>query len=481
MPEYREGDAVSPGRPVADVIEAGRMEMRAKVDENDRANLNEGQDRDRWKSTRSPGEKFPAKVGALAGLVNRDFFESRRDASVRRDVPVREAGREDEGRRVAAVTIEGKEIRDALTVPRQAVFQKNGKTHVFVKTGDRFEQREIKIVQRTESRAAIEGLPEGTEVALVDPTIKRTSGLERDVAAARRWSREVTGLGSPVAETVDGDAISAVGARVRAKADFLPELRLGFDNLRAHKLRSLLTMLGMIFGVAAVVAMLSIGAGAQQEVMAFIEQLGVRNLIVEAREASDWQTLQKVRKTSAGLTFQDYRVIQANLEGITTSTARKRFTPTKLLPRPQGDTPVVYGVSSGYVPIANIRVVSGRFFDEAENVAAMPLAVLGEAAAAALFGAEDAVGRYVKVNDQWFQVDRRRRAAVDRAERRRRHPRAGPQQPDLRAALLRDLPARGWPVAVQGRDRRHLPSDAVQQRRAGGRVTAARAADRRPS
>ena len=59
----------------------------------------------------------------------------------------------------------------------------------------------------------------------------------------------------------------------------------GFDNLRAHKLRSVLTMLGMIFGVAAVIAMLSIGAGAQQQVIAFIEQLGVRNIIVEAREA----------------------------------------------------------------------------------------------------------------------------------------------------------------------------------------------------
>ena len=88
-------------------------------------------------------------------------------------------------------------------------------------------------------------------------------------------------------------------------SDFLPDLRLGFENLRAHKLRSLLTMLGMIFGVAAVVAMLSIGAGAQQEVMAFIEQLGVRNLIVEAREAPDWQSHQKMRKISAGLTFQD--------------------------------------------------------------------------------------------------------------------------------------------------------------------------------
>ena len=104
---------------------------------------------------------------------------------------------------------------------------------------------------------------------------------------------------------------------LQANTDFLPDLRMGLENLRAHKLRSLLTMLGMIFGVAAVVAMLSIGAGAQQEVMAFIEQLGVRNLIVEAREAPDQQALQKIRKISAGLSFQDFRVIQANVEAMT--------------------------------------------------------------------------------------------------------------------------------------------------------------------
>jgi putative ABC transport system permease protein len=198
--------------------------------------------------------------------------------------------------------------------------------------------------------------------------------------------------------------IEAPAARGRSVADLVPELRLGIDNLRAHKLRSLLTMLGMIFGVAAVVAMLSIGAGAQQEVMAFIEGLGVRNLIVEAREASDYQTLQKVRKTSAGLTFQDYRIIRANLDGITTSTARKRFTPAKLLPKPQGETPVIYGVSPGYTAIANLQVVAGRFYDDAEDAAGAPVMVLGEGAAASLFGAEDPVGRYVKVHEQWFQV-----------------------------------------------------------------------------
>jgi putative ABC transport system permease protein len=187
-------------------------------------------------------------------------------------------------------------------------------------------------------------------------------------------------------------------------SDFLPDLRLGLDNLRAHKLRSLLTMLGMIFGVAAVVAMLSIGAGAQQEVMAFIEQLGVRNLIIEAREAPDQQALQRIRKLSAGLGFKDFRMIQANLQGITAHSPRKRFTPSKLMPKPQGDAPVVYGVTPGYIQIANLHVVSGRFFDESESEAAAPVAVLGEAAAAAFFGADDPVGRYVKVNEQWFQV-----------------------------------------------------------------------------
>jgi putative ABC transport system permease protein len=187
--------------------------------------------------------------------------------------------------------------------------------------------------------------------------------------------------------------------------DFLPELRLGLENLRAHKMRSALTMLGMIFGVAAVVAMLSIGAGAQQEVMAFIEQLGVRNLIVEAREAPDNQTLQKVRRLSQGLSFQDFRIIQANLDGIDASSPRKRFTPSKMLPRPiGGDMPIVYGVTPAYQQIGNLKVASGRFFDDAETTAAAPVAVIGEAAAATLFGTEDPIGRYVKVNEQWFRI-----------------------------------------------------------------------------
>src|SRR5215475_2808865 len=86
---------------------------------------------------------------------------------------------------------------------------------------------------------------------------------------------------------------------------WLPDLGRSVESLLMHKLRTLLTMLGMILGVAAVLAMLSIGAGAQQQVMAFIEDLGVRNLIVETREAPDDQAFQKIRQLSPGLTFQD--------------------------------------------------------------------------------------------------------------------------------------------------------------------------------
>jgi putative ABC transport system permease protein len=185
---------------------------------------------------------------------------------------------------------------------------------------------------------------------------------------------------------------------------YVSDLQLGLQNLTQHKLRSLLTMLGMIFGVAAVVSMLSIGAGAQQQVMAFIEQLGLRNVVVEAKEATNDTEIQKVRKVSPGLTFQDYRAIRANVGGLTGTTARKRFTPTKLNPKPAREMPLVYGVEPSYVGIANLRVVAGRFFDEEENLRGAPLCVLGQAAASNLFAGQEAVGRYVKVNTQWFHV-----------------------------------------------------------------------------
>jgi putative ABC transport system permease protein len=190
----------------------------------------------------------------------------------------------------------------------------------------------------------------------------------------------------------------------RAWEQLLPDFNLGLQNLLQHKLRSLLTMLGMIFGVAAVVSMLSIGAGAQQQVMAFIEQMGLRNVIVEAQEANNFAELQRSRKLSPGLSLQDLRVIRANVSGLAQSSPRKKFTPTAVLPKPQREMPIVYGVSPNYQDIANLHVVSGRFFDADEDDRAAPVCVLGQSAKMNLFGPLEAVGEYVKVNEQWLHV-----------------------------------------------------------------------------
>jgi putative ABC transport system permease protein len=185
---------------------------------------------------------------------------------------------------------------------------------------------------------------------------------------------------------------------------WLPDLRMGLENLLAHRLRSLLTMLGMIFGVAAVVTMLSIGAGARQKVMALIEQMGVHNLIVEAKETTEWQAHMKIRKISPGLTLQDYRIIHDDVNDISASTPRKRFTPSKTIPKAQQDPPTVYGVSPGYTDIMDLHLLQGRFFSPEEESHASAVCVLGTGAKSNLFGANNPLGQWVKLNQQWFQV-----------------------------------------------------------------------------
>ena len=158
----------------------------------------------------------------------------------------------------------------------------------------------------------------------------------------------------------------------------IPELAMGLSSLLAHKLRSLLTMLGMIFGVGAVVAMLSITAGAQKEMMSFIDQLGVNNIIVEAREAVDRNELQQARAISPGLTFRDFRAISENVQGLEAITPRKRFKPQKVLPKTSQEAPQLVGVLPNFIEINSLKLVAGRFFTADENVQSAPVCVLGD-------------------------------------------------------------------------------------------------------
>ncbi|HXA49878.1 MAG TPA: ABC transporter permease [Candidatus Acidoferrum sp.] len=184
----------------------------------------------------------------------------------------------------------------------------------------------------------------------------------------------------------------------------IPELLMGLASLYAHKLRSLLTMLGMIFGVGAVVAMLSITEGAQKEMMSFIDQLGVNNIIVEAHEAVDRNELQAVRAISPGLSFRDFRAIKENVNGLAAITPRKRFKPQKLLPKTNQEPPQLIGVYPNYMEINSLKLVAGRFFGDDEDRESAPVCVLGESAKVNLLGYDNAIGKFVKVNDTWLQV-----------------------------------------------------------------------------
>ena len=108
LPEYRAGDQISPGRPVVDVIESGRMEVRAKIDESDRTNLVAGQPAV-VEVDALPGEKFTARIGQLAGLASRaNFWEP---AGVTRlfDVTLVRAARSTDDRRIHSVP-RGKDV-----------------------------------------------------------------------------------------------------------------------------------------------------------------------------------------------------------------------------------------------------------------------------------------------------------------------------------------------------------------------------------
>jgi len=187
-------------------------------------------------------------------------------------------------------------------------------------------------------------------------------------------------------------------------ADIVPEIKMGLSSLLVHKLRSLLTMLGMIFGVGAVVAMLSITEGAQKEMMSYIDLLGVNNIIIEAKEAVDRNELQARRAISPGMSFRDFRSITENVQGLEFLTPRKRFKPQKVLPKTGAEPPILIGVLPNYMAINSLRMVEGRFFNDEDNDRSTPVCVLGEAAKVNLLGFDPAVGKFIKINDTWLQV-----------------------------------------------------------------------------
>jgi HlyD family secretion protein len=175
MPDYQEGDQVQPGRPIAQVIDSQKMAVVSKIGENDRGNMKTGQPA-QVEFDALPGRIFHGTVRTVGGMSVRNFWEQ--DVGGKFDVFIELSDSASLLRPglTAQVVFLGEGTKNVISVPRQALFLKGSQHVVYVKNGVSFEQREVQIQSESESRAAIQGVEAGTQVALVDPTAPRKTG-----------------------------------------------------------------------------------------------------------------------------------------------------------------------------------------------------------------------------------------------------------------------------------------------------------------
>jgi putative ABC transport system permease protein len=174
-------------------------------------------------------------------------------------------------------------------------------------------------------------------------------------------------------------------------------------NLGRHKLRTSLTMLGMIFGVGAVIAMLSIGAGAEKKALEAIGRLGLRNVIVRAKTVKP-EDRQELRKKSLGVSLRDAEAIMEAVPNVERVLPRVEVKPYQIMAPGAKTKGKVFGVSWRYREVADVGLAKGRFFDARDEHEHAQVCVIGEEVRRNLFGYGDVLGRQLKVNDVWLEV-----------------------------------------------------------------------------
>jgi putative ABC transport system permease protein len=181
------------------------------------------------------------------------------------------------------------------------------------------------------------------------------------------------------------------------------DARQAMGQLAHHRMRTALTLLGMVFGVGAVIAMLAVSEGGKRQALEMIEGMGLRNLIVEARDL-DRESLNEVRKHSAGLNVRDAESIARTLPFVESWAGSTRFRTWSLFSREGQARATVYAVSPAYFSLSSLEAAQGALFGENEDRMFKQVAVLGSAAARHLFPNGGAVGKHIKVNHLWLEV-----------------------------------------------------------------------------
>ena len=170
-----------------------------------------------------------------------------------------------------------------------------------------------------------------------------------------------------------------------------------------HKLRTLLTLLGMVFGVGAVIAMLSIGEGAKVESTRLIESMGLRNLVINEK-INDKETLKEIRKNSIGLSLNDMRAIKQTLPFISHQCAEKNIKTYSLFSKNAASDSSVMAVSADCFSLSNLKISQGSLFTKDDNKSSKQVAVIGAEVAKKLFPEQNPIGELIKVNHLWVKV-----------------------------------------------------------------------------
>jgi putative ABC transport system permease protein len=182
-------------------------------------------------------------------------------------------------------------------------------------------------------------------------------------------------------------------------------LGLAAKSISLHRLRSFLTTLGIVFGVAAVVTMLAIGEGASEEAQAQIARLGSRNLIVQSVKPPESTSPSSSRSWAIeyGLTRADVRAVRETVPGVRRVVPRRDL-PMELWNGARHVTGVVFGTDPAYREAARLSVDRGRFLSEEDGAKNPNVCVIGAAVAESLFPGEDPLDGSVKAGGDYYRV-----------------------------------------------------------------------------
>ncbi len=184
-------------------------------------------------------------------------------------------------------------------------------------------------------------------------------------------------------------------------------VRLGVKSLWLHRLRSLLTVLGIVFGVCSVIAMLAIGEGASFEAQERIKSLGSQNIILRSVKPPEEQKVSDKGSQSIvlqyGLTYKDVKAIRATIPGVTVVLPSRNIREYAWNISRRVDCEVV-GTVPWYPEMRNHRVAEGRFFTDLDMDSQTSVCVLGAEMVPGLFPMDSPLGKHVRVGANYYQV-----------------------------------------------------------------------------